>query len=117
MKQLLSLPLTSLVTIVGCTAYENISQNTSPDGMPFAVETRSENPDLNASMTDVEILAYFDLDIDSAGISQMQGKDGIQMTYVVGDRSVIIVRSQVSGISVVADGTNPAGAWPLGKDD
>lgn len=117
MKQLLSFTLTSLITIVGCAAYENVSRNTSQDSMPLAVETRAEDPELNALMTDAEILAYFDLDINRAEISQMQGKDGIQMTYVLGDRWVSIVRSQVSGVSVVANGTDPASTWPLGKDD
>jgi hypothetical protein len=114
MKQSLFFILISLIAIVGCTAYQNASRQ---NGAPLTVETKSETPKLDASMTDAEILAYFELDINTAEAEQVQGKDGIQMTYVSNERRVSIVRSQVSGLSIVADGTNPTGAWSPGKNE
>jgi hypothetical protein len=47
-------------------------------------------------MTDAEILAYFDIDIQNAEADRVQGKDGVQMTYVLGEARVSVVRSQVT---------------------
>lgn len=120
MKQLSLFGSISLLAIVGYTAYDRTASQKDFQTDAYATveptsKTHRLNPSMSASMsasmTDTEILMYFGLDIESAEVSQVQGKDGIQMTYILGERRVSIVRSQVSGLAVVAKGTDPAGAW------
>lgn len=121
MKRTLLFPLASLIAISGHTAYQDTSpkerlQSAAVLTEPSLIaENEFESSGLNAGMTDAEILAYFGLDIDCTESLQVQGKDGIQTTYISGERRVSIVRSQVSGLAVVAEGTDSAGAWSLDK--
>jgi hypothetical protein len=127
MKQAWFFTLATVVLTMACIpAPDNASQGNAsqrnpfyPSSLPSMTENTAESPSnnvsLTAAMTDAEILAYFNLDIQTAAAERVQGKDGVQMTYVLGEARVSVVRSQVSGLAVVAEGTNPAGAWSLGE--
>lgn len=69
---------------------------------------------LNARMTEGEIIREFGLDPGSAKRGFVQVKDGTSATYSAADQQVMITRSLVSGITVIASG-RVAGVWPLGK--
>lgn len=68
---------------------------------------------ISGGMDDEEILAAFDVDINSAEKTTAKGPDGYSNSYTYGDQRVSITRSVVSGASVWANGPIN-GSWRLG---
>lgn len=70
---------------------------------------------LDAGMSDEQLIRVFGLDIKTAEVKRVQGKDGTSLSYRSGVQEVTITRSTVSGVSVWAKGPI-SGTWTVGGD-
>lgn len=70
---------------------------------------------LHSEMSDEEILREFRMDISTAQSKRAQGPDGHSTHYTVGDQSVHITRSVVTGLYVFSTGPIK-GEWRLGPE-
>ena len=106
------------LSMIGCSSPSNTGNGTSP---AIAVKTpvpESKNPPVNgtklaADMTDEQILKVFGIDISKAETKTSRGPDGSTISYKVGEQTVYITRSVVSGVAVMASGPI-SGDWTLG---
>ena len=97
----------ALLIMAGCSRPILIDPPGPPDPEP-QVNGRILTP----KMSDAEILNAFGIDISKAESKRIQGPDGFQMNYTLGDQKVTILRSMVTGIVIYATGPID-GHWDL----
>lgn len=87
-----------------------VASRTPHPSTPATVNSKT----ISAEMTDEQILAAFDVDIQKAKSDVSKGPDGSSTTYKFAGQAVSITRSVVTGVYVFAYGEPIKGEWKLG---
>lgn len=106
---------------ISCVTVPLPAANSTPQASPaFTPTPQPSTPGtvngrtITADMSDEQLLAAFDVDIDQATSSISRGKDGYSTSYVFKKQTVSITRSVVTGVAVMAFGEPIKGDWALG---